>query len=160
MFVSVGEEKELMFEIAEHTARLLPEDSPRYLMGVGNPTDLLRGVKAGIDLYDCVMPTRNARNGSLFTRKGKLNIKNNCYQTDENPVDSACLCYTCKNFSRAYLRHLFMADEILAMRLNTIHNLRYYQRVMQGLRDAIDAGTLEQFVQEFYEQKGLPVPAL
>ncbi|MEC7641540.1 MAG: tRNA guanosine(34) transglycosylase Tgt [Nitrospinota bacterium] len=135
--LSVGEEKPLMFEIAENTARLLPENSPRYLMGVGNPADLLQGIQSGIDLFDCVMPTRNARNGSLFTRKGKLNIKNNCHQVDESPIDPSCTCYTCKNFSRAYLRHLFMADEILAMRLNTIHNTAFYQNWMADLREAI-----------------------
>ncbi|MFQ5671751.1 MAG: tRNA guanosine(34) transglycosylase Tgt [Nitrospinales bacterium] len=135
--LSVGEEKELMFAIAEHTVKLLPQDAPRYLMGVGNPADLLRGVEMGIDMFDCVMPTRNARNGSLFTRKGKLNIKNNCHRTDESPIDPSCACYTCRNFSRAYLRHLFMADEILAMRLNTIHNTAFYQNWMAELRDAI-----------------------
>lgn len=135
--LSVGEEKPLMLEIAEHTAKLLPENSPRYLMGVGAPEDLLHCSQMGIDLFDCVMPTRNARNGSLFTKTGKLNIKNTGYRQDEKPIDPTCSCYTCKNYSRAYLRHLFVAGEILAMRLNTIHNIAFYQSWMASIRDAI-----------------------
>lgn len=135
--LSVGEEKELMLETAEYTARMLPEDKPRYLMGVGSPSDLLACVKMGIDMFDCVMPTRNARNGSLFTREGTLNLKNARHKRDETPVDSSCSCYTCRNFSRAYLRHLFMADEILVMRLATLHNIAFYQNWMARIRKAI-----------------------
>ena len=135
--LSIGEEMSLMREIAGHTAERLPPDSPRYLMGVGTPADLLESVKMGIDLFDCVMPTRNARNGSLFIPKGKLNIKNSRYQNDETPVDPNCRCYSCQNYSRAYLRHLFIADEILAMRLNTIHNIHFYQSWMASIRQAI-----------------------
>lgn len=135
--LSVGEEKEMMYEIADYTAPLLPEDQPRYLMGVGTPEDLLECVKMGIDMFDCVMPTRNARNGSLFTSRGKVNIRNAQHKTDENPLDPECACYTCANYSRAYLRHLFMADEILALRLNSLHNIAFYQSWMEKIRQAI-----------------------
>ena len=158
--LSVGEPKEDMIRIIDHTAPQIPEDKPRYLMGVGKPEDLVESVRRGIDMFDCVMPTRNARNGHLFVTEGIVKIRNAKHRTDTSPLDEKCDCYTCKNYSRSYLHHLDKCNEILGARLNTIHNLRYYQRVMQGLRDAIDAGTLEQFVQEFYEQKGLPVPAL
>ena len=157
---SVGEPKEDMIRIIDHTAPQIPEDKPRYLMGVGKPEDLVESVRRGIDMFDCVMPTRNARNGHLFVTEGIVKIRNAKHRNDTSPLDEKCDCYTCKNYSRSYLHHLDKCNEILGARLNTIHNLRYYQRVMQGLRDAIDAGTLEQFVQEFYEQKGLPVPAL
>ena len=135
--LSVGEEKSLMLDMASHTASLLPTDQPRYLMGVGTPGDLLACSSAGIDMFDCVMPSRNARNGSLFTHQGKINIKNAQYKLDENPADSNCECYACKNYSRAYLRHLFIADEILAMRLNTIHNIAFYQKWMREIRETI-----------------------
>lgn len=135
--LSVGEEKSLMYDLAEHTAPLLPENSPRYLMGVGTPADLLQCSGMGIDLFDCVMPSRNARNGSLFTSQGKINIKNSCYTTDDSPLDPECECYTCKNYSRAYLRHLFMSNEILVMRLNTLHNIAFYQKWMAEIRRAI-----------------------
>jgi queuine tRNA-ribosyltransferase len=135
--LSVGEEKPLMWEMAEHTAGLLPQDQPRYLMGVGTPGDLLACSSFGIDMFDCVMPTRNARNGYLFTAEGKLNIKNARHKTDPLPIDRSCDCYTCKHYSRAYLRHLFMAEEILAMRLNSIHNIAFYQRWMRLIRQAI-----------------------
>ncbi len=158
--LSVGEPKEDMIRIIDHTAPQIPEDKPRYLMGVGKPEDLGESVRRGIDMFDCVMPTRNARNGHLFVTEGIVKIRNAKHRNDTSPLDEKCDCYTCKNYSRSYLHHLDKCNEILGARLNTIHNLRYYQRVMQGLRDAIDAGTLEQFVQEFYEQKGLPVPAL
>ena len=158
--LSVGEPKEDMIRIIDHTAPQIPEDKPRYLMGVGKPEDLVESVRRGIDMFDCVMPTRNARNGHLFVTEGIVKIRNAKHRNDTSPLDEKCDCYTCKNYSRSYLHHLDKCNEILGARLNTIHNLRYYQRVMQGLRDAIDAGTLEQFVQEFYEQKGLPIPAL
>jgi len=135
--LSVGEEKSKMIDIAAHTAPLLPEDKPRYLMGVGTPEDLRTMSALGIDMFDCVMPSRNARNGSLFTSKGKLNIKNAQYREDPGPLDADCFCYTCKNYSRAYLRHLFVADEILALQLNTIHNMAHYQNVMARIRQAI-----------------------
>jgi tRNA-guanine transglycosylase, queuosine-34-forming len=158
--LSVGEPKEDMIRIIDHTAPKIPEDKPRYLMGVGKPEDLVESVRRGIDMFDCVMPTRNARNGHLFVTEGVVKIRNAKHRNDTSPLDENCDCYTCKNYSRSYLHHLDKCNEILGARLNTIHNLRYYQRVMQGLRDAIDAGTLDEFVQEFYEQKGLPVPAL
>ena len=135
--LSVGEEKPLMLAMASHTASLLPDERPRYLMGVGTPGDLLDCSRAGIDMFDCVMPSRNARNGSLFTRQGKINIKNAQHKLDENPLDSDCECYTCKNYSRAYLRHLFQAEEILGLRLNTIHNIAFYQKWMREIRETI-----------------------
>jgi len=135
--LSVGEEKELMHEMAAHTAENLPQDKPRYLMGVGTPDDLLQCSAMGIDMFDCVMPSRNARNASLFTSQGKVNIRNLKYKADDSPLDPECDCYTCKNYSRAYLRHLFIADEIFIMRLNTIHNIHFYQKRMQSIRQAI-----------------------
>ena len=135
--LSVGEEKQVMYDIAAHAAESLPTDKPRYLMGVGTPKDLLQCSAMGIDMFDCVMPSRNASNGSLFTSQGKINIRNLQYKTDDSPLDPECDCYTCKNYSRAYLRHLFIADEILVMRLNTIHNITFYQKQMQNIRKAI-----------------------
>jgi queuine tRNA-ribosyltransferase len=140
---SVGETKRLMYDLIGQTAAYLPTEKPRYLMGVGTPTDLLRCVKLGVDMFDCVMPTRNARNGCLFTRQGKLIIKNARYAQDARPIDPACGCYTCQHYSRAYLRHLFVAEEILGPRLNTIHNLYYYMDVIHMIRAAIIAGQLE-----------------
>jgi queuine tRNA-ribosyltransferase len=140
---SVGEAKQLMEGLIEHTAACLPEDKPRYLMGVGTPADILRCVKLGVDMFDCVMPTRNARNGYLFTRQGKLIIKNARYAKDSRPVDPHCRCYTCGHYSRAYLRHLFVAEEMLGPRLNTIHNLHYYTDVMHMIRAAIMEGRLD-----------------
>jgi queuine tRNA-ribosyltransferase len=136
--LSVGEEIELMYDIAAYTAELLPKDKPRYLMGVGKPEDLTQCSAMGIDMFDCVMPSRNARNGSLFTSHGKVNIRNLQYKADNSPLDPDCNCYTCKNYSRAYLRHLFIADEIFAMRLNTLHNVAFYQNWMKRVRQAID----------------------
>jgi|TARA_Y100000294_G_scaffold39735_1_gene35877 queuine tRNA-ribosyltransferase len=136
--LSVGEEIELMYDIAAYTAELLPKDKPRYLMGVGKPEDLAQCSAMGIDMFDCVMPSRNARNGSLFTSHGKVNIRNLQYKADNSPLDPDCNCYTCKNYSRAYLRHLFIADEIFAMRLNTLHNVAFYQNWMKRIRQAID----------------------
>ena len=154
--LSVGEPKPLMFEILEQTAPLLPEDAPRYLMGVGTPLDLVRGVALGIDLFDCVLPTRNARNGSLFTPRGALSIKQAQYRADDRPIDPACHCYTCRNFSRAYLRHLFIAKEILSSMLNTIHNLHFYLDLMSRLRKAIAENTFHEFQAAFeqsYQEK-------
>ena len=148
--LSVGEPKEEMERILAHTAPRLPTHKPRYLMGVGTPEDLVHGVQAGIDMFDCVMPTRNARNGHLFTRFGDVRIKNAQYKNDLRPLDESCDCYTCRNFSRAYLHHLFRVGEILGAQLNTIHNLRYYQTLMHELREAIATGTLTDTVARFH----------
>lgn len=140
--LSVGESRQVMSQMIDITEPFLPADRPRYLMGVGTPDDLVRCVARGVDMFDCVMPTRNARNGTLFTSEGKFSIKNARFATDPAPLDPACDCYTCATFSRAYLRHLFMANEILGLRLNTIHNLAFYRRRIEQIRAAIDAGTL------------------
>ena len=147
--LSVGEPKEDMLRILAHTAPKMPSDKPRYLMGVGTPEDLVAAVSKGVDMFDCVMPTRNARNGWLFTQYGDIKLKNAQYKLDVQPLDSDCTCYTCQNFSRAYLHHLQKVGEILGARLNTIHNLHYYQVLMQSMRKAIENGTFEQFKQEF-----------
>jgi queuine tRNA-ribosyltransferase len=158
--LSVGEPKEDMIRILDHTAPLIPENKPRYLMGVGKPEDLVEGVRRGIDMFDCVMPTRNARNGHLFVNTGVVKIRNATNKTDTGPLDSTCDCYTCKNYSRAYLHHLDKCKEILGSQLNTLHNLHFYQKVMQGLREAIEQGKLDDFVKAFYTLRGLPVPPL
>ncbi len=147
--LSVGEPKEEMLRVLEHTAPRLPEDSPRYLMGVGTPEDIVAGVAAGIDMFDCVLPTRNARNGWLFTRFGDLKIRNAGYRTDTGPVDPTCACYACRHFTRAYLHHLQRVNEILGARLATVHNLHYYLWLTAGLREAIAAGRLAAFVAGF-----------
>jgi len=152
--LSVGEPKDDRERILEHIVPAMPDDKPRYLMGVGKPEDIVEAVLKGIDMFDCVMPTRNARNGYLFTRNGLVKIRNEKYQFDTRPVDEACECYTCKNYSRSYLRHLDKCKEILGSRLNTIHNLHYYQDLMRGLRESIEAGRLLEFVDDFYEQQG------
>ncbi len=152
--LSVGEPKEEMLKVLDHLAFKLPLDKPRYLMGVGTPEDLVECVCRGIDMFDCVMPTRNARNGSLFTSSGVIKIRNSCYKDDLKPLDSTCDCYTCKNFSRAYLHHLDKCGEGLGARLNTIHNLKYYQNLMRGLRQAIELGELSNYVSKFYEARG------
>jgi queuine tRNA-ribosyltransferase len=139
--LGIGEGPAQMYAVVEHTTALLSAESPRYLMGVGTPQDLLEGIARGVDMFDCVLPTRNARNGGLFTSTGRLNIKGAAYARDERPVDPACSCYTCRHFSRAYLRHLYVADEILGLRLNTIHNLHYYLELTRQARQAIEAGT-------------------
>jgi queuine tRNA-ribosyltransferase len=148
--LSVGEPVDVMYDVVAHTAPLLPDDRPRYLMGTGMPDDLVECVARGIDLFDCVLPTRNARNGQLFTRKGRLVIKHARYAEDAEPPDRACACYTCRHFSRAYLRHLFLANEIAAATLNTLHNLYFYLDTMRRVRDAISFGTFELFRQEFH----------
>ena len=153
--LSVGEPKEDMLRILAHTAPKLPADKPRYLMGVGTPEDLVDGVSNGIDMFDCVMPTRNARNGWLFTQYGDVKIKNASYKNDTRPLDEDCACYTCQHFSRAYLHHLHRIGEILGARLNTIHNLHYYQFLMQGMRAAIEQGTFETFKQEFASKRAM-----
>lgn len=147
--LSVGEPKEDMLRILAHTAPKMPQHKPRYLMGVGTPEDLVAAVSQGIDMFDCVMPTRNARNGWLFTQYGDIKIKNAGYKTNTQPLDADCNCYTCQNFSRAYLHHLHKVGEILGSRLNTIHNLHYYQVLMAGMRSAIETGTFETFKTEF-----------
>jgi queuine tRNA-ribosyltransferase len=147
--LSVGEPKEDMLRILAHTAPKMPQNKPRYLMGVGTPEDLVEAVSHGIDMFDCVMPTRNARNGWLFTQYGDIKIKNAGYKQDLKPLDTDCSCYTCQNFTRAYLHHLHKVGEILGARLNTIHNLHYYQVLMQGTRGAIEAGNFEAFKAEF-----------
>jgi len=151
--LSVGEPKEDMLRILAHTAPQMPKDKPRYLMGVGTPEDLVDAVSYGIDMFDCVMPTRNARNGWLFTQYGDVKIKNASYKTDTRPLDADCECYTCQNFSRAYLHHLYRIGEILGARLNTIHNLHYYQVLMQGMRAAIEENRFEAFKAEFARKR-------
>ncbi|MFL6676119.1 MAG: tRNA guanosine(34) transglycosylase Tgt [Massilia sp.] len=147
--LSVGEPKEDMMRVLEHVGPRLPANKPHYLMGVGTPEDLVAGVANGVDMFDCVMPTRNARNGWLFTRFGDLKIKNARYKDDQAPLDESCDCYCCKNFSRAYLHHLHRSKEILGARLNTIHNLHYYLKLMQEIRDAIDADRFHAFRLQF-----------
>ncbi|MDP7581536.1 MAG: tRNA guanosine(34) transglycosylase Tgt, partial [Nitrospinota bacterium] len=143
--LSVGEPKDLMLEFVDYTAPLLPEEKPRYIMGVGTPTDIIKGILCGIDMFDCVLPTRNARNGTLFTSEGKVVIKNSKYADDESPPDPICLCYTCRHYSRAYLRHLFVAQEILSSRLNTIHNVYFYNNLMKRIREEIKKDSLLDF---------------
>jgi queuine tRNA-ribosyltransferase len=147
--LSVGEPKEDMQRILAHTAPLLPADRPRYLMGVGTPEDLVYAVSRGVDMFDCVMPTRNARHGVLFTRAGELRIKNAAFRDDRRPIDETCGCYTCRHFRRDYLHHLFRSGETLGGRLNSIHNLHYYQTLMAELRDAIAAGQLGWYLESF-----------
>ena len=151
--LSVGEPKEDMLRILEHTAPAMPSESPRYLMGVGTPEDIVAAVTSGIDMFDCVMPTRNARNGWLFTRHGDIKIRNARYRDDTGPLDPNCQCHTCRNFTRAYLHHLQRVNEILGARLNTLHNLHYYQELMRDLRYAIEAGTLAGFSTAFARQR-------
>lgn len=152
--LSVGEPKEQMMDILESITPRLPGNKPRYLMGVGTPEDLVEGVRLGVDMFDCVMPTRNARNGMLFTSQGSMQIKNNRYAEDETPIEEGCSCYTCKRFSRAYLRHLFISKELLVYRLNTIHNLHYYLSLMAAIREAIEEGRFEAFRRDFYASRG------
>ncbi len=153
--LAVGEPKEAMHRILEHVCPQLPADKPRYLMGVGKPQDLVEGVRRGIDMFDCVMPTRNARNGYLFVTDGVVKIRNTQYKDDTSVLDADCDCYTCHHYSRAYLHHLDRCNEILGARLNTIHNLRYYQRLMASLRQAIEQGKLGRFVEDFYDKKSV-----
>jgi queuine tRNA-ribosyltransferase len=157
--LSVGETKREMMRILRHTAPRLPAGRPRYLMGVGTPQDLVAAVTAGIDLFDCVLPTRNARNGWVYTRRGVIKLRNARHRDEVQPLDAECACYTCRNFTRAYLHHLQRVNEILGARLNTLHNLHYYQELMRGLRDAIAAGRLTDFAAELkaqYRQEAQP----
>lgn len=149
--MSVGEPKPLMYEIMEFILPSFPVNKPRYLMGVGTPEDLVQGVLQGVDLFDCTLPTRHARTGELFTHFGEITIKNAQYASDTEPVDSLCHCYTCKNFTRAYLRHLFASKEILGIQLNTIHNLFYYLNLMKEIRDSINNGSFEAYCKNFYQ---------
>ncbi len=151
--LSVGEPKDEMIKILEHTTPQMPQDKPRYLMGVGRPEDIVEAVSRGIDMFDCVMPTRNARNGHLFTHQGVVKIRNQKHQFDTRPLDESCQCYTCQNYSRSYLRHLDKTNEMLGSRLNTLHNLYYYQELMQGIRAAIENQTFDSFVAAFYEAR-------
>ena len=158
--LSVGEPKFEMMKVLDYLAPLMPSDKPHYLMGVGKPEDIVESVRRGIDLFDCVMPTRNARNGQLFVRGGTLRIRNSQYRHDMNPIDEYCDCYTCKYYTRAYLRHLDQCNEMLGSRLNTIHNLHYYQNLMKSLRTAIENSELDHFVECFYKQQGKNVPIM
>ena len=151
--LSVGEAAETMYRVMEWTLPLLPAAAPRYVMGIGTPENLVEAVSRGADMFDCVMPTRNARNGVLFTSRGKLSIKQQRYRDDEGPIDPQCDCMTCRRYSRAYLRHLYQSNEILASVLNTWHNLYYYLRLMQRMRVALDEGSFAQFRSEFYRQR-------
>ncbi len=147
--LSVGEPKEVMVEMTDLVCGMLPDDRPRYLMGVGKPEDILEAVSLGVDMFDCVVPTRNARTGTLYTSQGVVNIRQERFKKDFSPLDPECDCYTCKNFSRAYLRHLFVSEEITAYVLNTIHNLRFYMRLMENIRSAIEEGRFQEFKKEF-----------
>jgi queuine tRNA-ribosyltransferase len=151
--LSVGEDADTRQRVIKETTAFLPEDRPVYLMGVGKPEDILEAVILGVDMFDCVMPTRNARNGTLFTSAGRLVIKNAQYIDDERPIDEGCDCYTCSHYSRAYLRHLYMANELLVYRLNSIHNIHYYTRFMDDIRNAIRNDRLEEFRENFYKQR-------
>ena len=153
--LSVGESAELMYEVMDWTLPLLPRDRPRYVMGVGTPENLVEGVRRGVDMFDCVMPTRNARNGVLFTSFGKISIKQARYLDDDRPIDPDCDCYVCRHYSRAYLRHLYQSNEILSSMLNTHHNLHYYQQLMAGMRAAIETGTFEKFRAEFLAARSI-----
>lgn len=156
--LSVGEPKEEREKVLKATVPLLPQDRPRYLMGVGKPEDIVEAVRRGIDMFDCVIPTRNARTGHLFTREGVLKIRNSRYQDDTRAIDETCGCYTCQHYSRSYLRHLDKCGEILGSRLNTIHNLYYYQQLMREIRESLDANAFDDFVVSFYSQRSQSVP--
>jgi queuine tRNA-ribosyltransferase len=146
--LSVGEPKELMYEMINYATPLLPQDKPRYLMGIGDLMDVMEAVAAGIDMFDCVMPTRNARNGALFTSQGRISIKREEFKKDSGPLDPNCTCYTCSNFSRAYLRHVYMSKEIISMRLNTIHNIHFFLEFFRKMREAIGKGEFGRFRKE------------
>lgn len=151
--LSVGEPKEDMQRVISHIAHQLPENAPRYLMGVGTPEDLVYAVSQGVDMFDCVMPTRNARNGWLFTRFGDIKIRNARYKDDTKPLDPSCTCHTCQHFSRAYLHHLHRANEITGARLNTLHNLHYYLNLMQEMRDALEQNRFDQWQEQFHKDR-------
>ncbi len=150
--LSVGEPNEIMYEVTDRVTEHMPEGSARYLMGVGTPEDIITGIGLGVDMFDCVMPTRNARNGLLFTSKGKLHIKREEHKLSDDPVDDECGCYTCKNFSRGYLRHLYKSGEILALRLNSLHNVHYYLSLVNGARNAIKEDSYSDYMKEFFDK--------
>jgi len=156
--LSVGEPQEEMLAVLEGITPHMPQDKPRYLMGVGRPEDIVEAVRRGVDMMDCVLPTRNARNGHLFTSEGVVRIRNAAHRHDMRPIDENCDCYTCQNFTRSYVHHLNRCGEMLAAQLGTIHNLHYYQTLMAGLRQAIEAGTLSRFLESFYHARGMDVP--
>jgi queuine tRNA-ribosyltransferase len=156
--LSVGEPTAEMMNVIDGLNPHMPVDKPRYLMGVGRPEDIVEAVSRGVDMFDCVMPTRNARNGWLFTQHGNIKIRNARYAEDTRPLDEECSCYTCRYYSRSYLRHLQRCNEILGARLATIHNLHYYQQLMRGLRQAISAGTISEFIDNFYRKRGTIPP--
>jgi queuine tRNA-ribosyltransferase len=158
--LSVGESKAERANILQHSVAAMPATAPRYLMGVGTPEDIVEAVSQGIDMFDCVMPTRNARNGHLFVHDGVVRIRNSVHSRDTGPLDAACSCYTCRNYSRAYLHHLDRCNEMLGARLNTIHNLTCYQDLMAGLREAIRHGELAAFRKDFYARRGQTPPAV
>lgn len=158
--LSVGEPKEDMLRILDYLPTRLPQDKPRYLMGVGKPEDIVEAVRRGVDMFDCVMPTRNARNGHYFISDGIVRIRNSQYRHDLKPLDPQCDCYTCCNFTRAYLYHLDKCGEMLGAMLGTIHNLHYYQRLMQMIRESIENSQFDQFVTDFYQRRGLAVPEM
>lgn len=155
--LSVGEPKEDMVRILESIAHKLPENAPRYLMGVGTPEDLVYAVSQGVDMFDCVMPTRNARNGWLFTRFGDIKMRNARYKDDPKPLDPSCSCHTCQNFSRAYLHHLHRSNEITGARLNTLHNLHYYLNLMQEMRDALEENRFDQWQYQFHKDRAIGI---
>jgi queuine tRNA-ribosyltransferase len=155
--LSVGEPKELMLEIADFTLPILPDTKPKYIMGVGTPEDIVAVVALGADMFDCVLPTRNARNGQMFTTTGTINISNARFKHDIDPIESGCTCYTCRNYSRAYLRHLYLSKELLAYRLNTIHNVHYYMNLVRQLRSAICKGKYGEFKKEFFKNSLQPI---
>jgi len=155
--LAVGEPKEERERMLDESVHFLPEDKPRYLMGVGKPEDIVEAVRRGVDMFDCVMPTRNARNDYLFTVDGDIRLRNARFRTDTGPIHPECSCYTCRHYSRAYLYHLSKCGEILSARLNTLHNLHYYQQLMQGIRDALEAGEFEAFATNFYERRAAGV---
>ena len=147
--LAVGEPTQVMYDIIDAVEPYMPQDKPRYLMGVGTPSNIIEGVARGVDFFDCVMPARNARHGKLFTWRGSINLKNEKYKLDERPIDEQCDCPVCRNFSRAYLRHLFKAEEILALRLAVMHNLYFYNKLMSRIREALDAGEFAAFRAEY-----------
>jgi queuine tRNA-ribosyltransferase len=157
--LSVGEPKDQMLAVLDAITSSMPQDKPRYLMGVGTPQDIVEAVRRGVDMFDCVMPTRNARNAHCFTSRGVVRLRNSQHRHSTLSLDADCDCYTCRNFTRGYLHHLDRCNEMLGAQLNTIHNLRFYQRLMADLRTAIAAGRLEEYVVEFYQQQGLEEPA-
>ena len=158
--LSVGEPKEDMLRILDHLAPEMPADKPRYLMGVGKPTDLVEAVRRGVDMFDCVLPSRNARNAHLFTREGVIKLRNAKYREDTSPLDAQCKCYTCQHFSRSYLHHLDKCNEMLGAQLNTIHNLHYYQDLMAEMREALANNSFDEFLTAFYQRQGLEVSPL